>query len=157
MVFPLGKRPKNQGSFIFIGKKEDLEQCGLSGLKDISKYEWESGIFLLPSQKRIPDVLICGDERGLEEILHYLSCLPTDSQGVKDPIFNKIKIFQGGLREHISKGPSHALSSLRKMVRDYTIPDEGEEIIKLLGKGLESRTSKPNSIRIEILIARPEV
>jgi hypothetical protein len=52
MVFPLGEKPKNQGNFIWIGKKEDLEQCGLSGLKDVCKYEWGSGIFLLRLKRR---------------------------------------------------------------------------------------------------------
>ena len=156
MVFPLGERPKNQGNFISIGKKEDLEQCVLSGVKDISKYEWESGIFLLPSQKKIPDVLICGDERGLKEILHSLSYFPTDLERVRHPIFNKIRIFQDGLRELISKGPSHAVSSPRKLVRDYAIPDEKEEILRLLKEGLKGKILKAHTIEIQILMAKPE-
>jgi hypothetical protein len=156
LTIPLREKPKSQENFIYIGKKEDLEQCGLAGLGEVTKCAWASGIFLFPYQKRIPDVLICGDERGLEEILHYLSCLPTDSKEAKDSIFNKIRIFQDGLRELISKDSSHAVSSPRNLVRNYTIPDESEEIINLLGKGLKSRISKPNSIRIETFMARPE-
>lgn len=156
LTFPFGEKPKHQRNFIYIGKREDLEPCGLTRFGDILKYEWDSGIFLLPSQKRIPDVLICGDEKGLEEILHYLSYLPTDSSGVKDPIFNGIKIFQDRLGDHISKEPPRRISPPKKLVRDYTIPDEKEEILGLLKKGLKGKISKGNSLEIEILMAKPE-
>jgi hypothetical protein len=156
LTFPFGEKPKHQRSFIYIGKREDLEPCGLTRFGDILRYEWDSGIFLVPSQKRIPDVLICGDEKGLEEILHYLSYLPTDSRGVRDRILNGIKIFQDRLGDLISKEPSRGMSPPRKFVRDYTLPDEREEILKLLEKGAKKTRSKPQSIKIEVLMARPE-
>ena len=156
LTFPFGEKPKHPTNFIYIGKREDLEPCGLTKFGDILKYEWDSGIFLLPSHNRIPDVLICGDEKGLEEILHYLSYLPTDSRGVKDPIFNGIKIFQDRLGDPTSKEPPRRMSPPKKRVGDYTIPDEKEEILKLLEKGLKKPRSKPDSINIEVLMARPE-
>jgi hypothetical protein len=156
LTFPFGEKPKHQRNFIYIGKREDLEQYGLTGFGDILKDEWDSGIFLLPSQKRIPDVLICGDEKGLEEILHYLSYLPTDSRGVRDRILSGIKIFQDRLGDLISKEPSRGMSPPKKFVRDYTIPDEREEILKLLEKGSKTPRSKPQSVKIEVLMARPE-
>lgn len=156
LTFPFGEKPNHQRNFIYIGKREDLEPCGLTRFGDILKYEWDSGIFLVPSQKRIPDVLICGDEKGLGEILHYLTCLPTDSKGVKDPIFNGIKIFQDRLGDLISKEPPHRMSIPKKLVRNYTIPDEKEEILKLLEKGSKKLRSKPDSIDIEVLMVRPE-
>jgi len=156
LAFSFEEKPKHQRNFIYIGKREDFEQYGLTEFADILKYEWNSGIFLLPSQKRIPDVLICGDEKGLREILRYLSCLPTDSKGVKDPIFNGIKIFQDRLGDLISKEPPHRMSIPKKLVRNYTIPDEKEEILKLLEKGSKKLRSKPDSIDIEVLMVRPE-
>jgi hypothetical protein len=156
LTFPFGEKPKHQRNFIYIGKREDLEQYGLTGFGDILKDEWDSGIFLLPSQKRIPDVLICGDEKGLEKILHYLSYLPTDSRGVRDRILSGIKIFQDRLGDLISKEPSRGMSPPKKLVRDYTIPDEREEILKLLEKGAKKTRSKPQSVKIEVLMARPE-
>lgn len=156
LTFPFGEEPKHQRNFIYIGKREDLEKYGLTGFGDILKDEWNSGIFLLPSQKRIPDVLICGDEKGLEEILHYLSYLPTDSRGVRERILSGIKIFQDRLGDLISKEPSCGMSPPKKFVRDYTISDEREEILKLLERGAKKTRSKPQSIKIEVLMARPE-
>ena len=156
LTFPFGEEPKHQRNFIYIGKREDLEKYGLTGFGDILKDEWNSGIFLLPSQKRIPDVLICGDEKGLEEILHYLSYLPTDSRGVRERILSGIKIFQDRLGDLISKEPSCGMSPPKKFVRDYTIPDEREEILKLLERGAKKTRSKPQSIKVEVLMARPE-
>jgi hypothetical protein len=156
LTFPFGKEPRHRENFIYLGEKKDLEPCGLAGFNDLLRHEWNSGIFLLPSQKRIPDVLICGDERGLKDILCWLSCLPTDSKGVRAPIFRKIKIFQGRLRELTSKEPSHAVSPPKAFVRDYTIPDEMGEILKLLEEGAKKLGSKPKSIKIEVLMVRPE-
>ena len=156
LAFPFGERPKNQENFIYIGKKEDLEQSALSRFGDIFKYEWESGIFLLPSKKKIPDVLLCGDERGLKEVLSYLSRLSKDSRGVKDPIFEKVRIFSESFRKSIFEKRCKTMSSPEKIVKTYTIPDEKEGIIKMLQQGLKKRASKSNSIRIEILMARPE-
>jgi hypothetical protein len=156
LTFPFGEKPKHQRSFIYVGKREDLEQYGLTEFGNILKDEWGSGIFLLPSQERIPDVLICGDEKGLEEILHYLSYLPMDSKGVKAPIFNRIKIFRDRLKDLLSKEPPRDMSPPKKFVRDYTIPDEKEEILRLLEKGAKKLRLEPKSIKIEVFMARPE-
>jgi hypothetical protein len=156
LTFPFEEKPKHQRNFIYIGKREDLEQYGLTEFDNVLKDKWDSGIFLLPSQKKIPDVLVCGDEKGLEEILHDLSHLPTDSKGVKDPIFSGIKIFQDRLGNLISKGPSRGMSPPKKFVRNYSIPDEREEILRLLEKGAKKLRLKPKSIKIEVFMVRPE-
>jgi hypothetical protein len=156
LAFSFGERPKHHRNFIYMGKKEDLKQCGLKDFENMLTDKWDSGIFLLPRQKRIPDVLICGNEKGLEEILHFLSYLPTDSKGGTDPIFSGLKIFQDGLENLISKGPSCGVSPPKKFVRDYTIPDEREELLGLLEKGAKKLRSQPKSVEIEVLMARPE-
>jgi hypothetical protein len=43
-----------------------------------------------------------------------------------------------------------------KIVKEYTINDEREEIIKLLKEGFINRRCKPNSTNIQIFITRPE-
>lgn len=157
LTFSLSAKPKNGKPFIYIGKKEDLKRVGLKGFSDLLYSKWDSGIFLVPSKKDIPDVLICGEEEGVWKILRYLSILPTDSKGTRDPIFREVNRFTEDLREHILRGPSHhPLSSPERIVRDYIIDDEKDEIIKMLEKDLRKISFKPISIKIEILITKPE-
>jgi hypothetical protein len=154
LTFPLEKRPKGRRNYIYIGKKEGLNRIKSVRFKDIFSSEWDSGIFLLPSKRRIPDVLICGEEKGLRKILSYLSLIPMNSKGVEDPIFDTIKIFIEGLRKFIiKKGPSKKTIRSEEIVRDYTITDEKEEIIKLLYGGLKNKKPKPNSVKVEAFIA----
>jgi len=157
LTFPLERRTRGIKNFIYIGKKEDLSEVESVRNIDIFESNWNSGIFLLPSKKRIPDVLICGEEKGLRKILKNLSLITMNSRGVDDPIFNTIKIFLEELRKFIlRKEPSKETISPEKIVKDYIIPDEKEEIIRLLIERLKNRRTKPNSVEVQVFIARPE-
>ncbi len=156
LTIPLRERPKNQENFIYIGKREDLEQCGLTGLGDVTQYEWESGIFLLPSQNKISNVLLCGDERGLKRMLSYLGRLSIDTGGVNDPVLKKVRMFSESFRKSIFENRHKAVASPEKIVRDYTLPDERAEILRMLKKRLKGKTSEANSVEIQILMAKPE-
>jgi hypothetical protein len=154
LAFPLTQKPDNGEDFIFIGDRGDLKKLHLPGLKDVFEIEGEGGIHLLPSEKKKPDILICGKGEGLEKVLKYLSLLPTDSTGIKDQLFEEIKIFFKKLKGHILKKQNGKVS--KKLTRDYTIPDERKEIMALLKKGFMSRMTRPKSIVIQILMARHE-
>lgn len=157
LTFPLKRRPVMVGSFIYIGKKEDLKKIGLQRYGDIFESGWGSGIFLVPSKKKIPDVLICGEEEGLRAILKYLSQIPMSSRGVEEPVFNSIKIFLEDLRRFILRRElSKKTPHTKKIVRDYAIPDERKEILRMLREGLKRTNPKPNSVEIQILLAKPE-
>ena len=174
LTFPLEEKPKKTGNCIYIGTKEDLkylrsfgfpfpphpipllpgERAGLSGKLSSN---WESGIFLLPVKKKIPDVLICGEEKGLREFLKRLSQISMSSKGVEDPVFNSIKIFLEDLRRFIlTRGASKETVPAEKIVKDYTIPDEKKEILRILKEGLKNKGSKPNAVEIQIFLTRPE-
>ncbi len=156
LTFPFGESPRSQNHFIHIGEKEDLHEHFPLGLKNILGGDWKSGIFLLSSKERIPDVLICGDKNGLKEILGYLSCIPAGSTGAKDPIFEKGRIVSERLGHFIFKKPDRLAPAARKIVRDYLIPDERGEIIRLLEKEMRSRPLKLKAVKIQVLMARPE-
>ena len=64
-----------------MGKREDLNRIGLKRSEHPFDSRWKSGIFLLPSKKKMPDVLICGEGEGLRGILNHLSQIPTKLQG----------------------------------------------------------------------------
>ena len=157
LTFPLKRRPGRVRNFIYIGKKEDLKQIGLQRYGDIFESSWGAGIFLVPLKTKIPDVLICGEERGLSQILKHLSQISMSSRGVEDSRLNTIKIFIEDLKRFIPRRtPSKEMIPLEKIFKDYTISDERKEIITLLKEGLQRGNSKPHSVKIQIFLTRPE-
>lgn len=144
-----------EAPLIYIGKKEDLKEIGLKNYYENVGFGWDSGIFLVPAKKKIPDVLICGDEEGLQGILGYLSTLPENSKGPTDSILKEMRRFTEDLKAFISK-PSFLTPHQKKIVRSYPITSEKEEVIRILKRELKKVSSEEKSLNIEIIITRPE-
>ncbi|GEM_PF-1506379 len=155
LAFSQSSKPTDKSPVIYIGKGEDLREIGLQRFSNFI-HQWDSGIFLIPSRHRIPDLLICGDEGGLQKILRYLSTLPEDSKGPTDPIFSGIKKFAEGLKEFIFRRPSAPPSSQNIKVCRYSIDDERKEVITLLKRELAKVPPKKGLLEIEIFLTRPE-
>ncbi len=141
--------------FIYIGKKEDLHKLGIKRSDYLYSFHWEGGLFIIPSRKGFIEILISGTEEGLQRILKYLSNVPTDSKEIKDLFFKEIKKFIKELEVSL-KGFFHPLSSPRKIIREYRLYDEREEILKILRERLEEGYSPTDPIEILIMIVRPE-
>jgi len=156
LVYPLEEKPGHGGNFVYIGEKEYLEKTGLSGLRDIEKVEDDGGISLLPSDKKVPDILISGDERGLREIIKYLTHFPAGSGGVQAPLLDKIKLVLARRGGAALQEPGRKASLPRTIVKDYIISDERQEMIHLLRRGLAGREPRPGPVEIQIFMARPK-
>jgi Zinc carboxypeptidase len=155
LTFSLEDKPAEVKNLIYIGKKEDLDKIGLKKSEYFFNSEWKSGIFLLPTKGRKPDVLICGEGKGLKGILNYLCLIPMGSKGAEAPVFNAIKKYFSELRGFISK-KEEKVGIPKKVIREYIIPDEKREIMKILKGGLGIRSQKITSVEIQIFITRPE-
>src|SRR4030042_6411216 len=136
LTFSLEDKPKGEKNLIYIGKKEDLNKIGLKKSEYSFNSGSKSGIFLLPSTRRVPDVLICGEGKGLKGILNYLNQISMSSRGAEAPVFNAIKKYFRELREFISKKEEKG-GIPKEVIGEYIIPDEKKEIMKILKGGLE--------------------
>lgn len=96
-------RPKGIKNWVYVGKREDLNRIALKRFEHPFDSKWKSGIFLLPSKKKMPDVLICGEGEGLRGILNHLRQIPMSSKGAEDPVSNSIKKYFDQLREFVLK------------------------------------------------------
>ncbi|NWG01238.1 MAG: hypothetical protein HXY44_00085 [Syntrophaceae bacterium] len=155
LTFFIEDKQKGAKPFIYIGKKEDLNKIGLKKYETSFKSDWKSGVFLLPSKRRVPDVLVCGEGEGLKEILNDLSRIPMSSKGGEAPVFNAIKKYFSELREFISRRKERT-NIPRKVVREYIIPNEKKEILEIIKRRLEKEPEKITSIVIQIFMTRPE-
>ncbi len=156
LAFSHSENPDIQKPFIYIGKKEDLGRLKIERVSDLFPSKWDSGVFLIPSTRDIPDVLICGEEKGIEKILRYLSILPADSKGAKDSIFIETNRLIEDLKRSL-KTSSRPSPSIKKIVRNYHIEDERKEVLKTLREGLKKISSLSGPIEIEIFLIKPEV
>jgi len=155
LTFSLEDKPKGVKNLIYIGKKEDLKKIGLKKSEYFFNSEWKSGIFLLRSTRRVPDVLICGEGKGLKGILNYLGQIPMSSRGAGAPVFNAIKKYFSELKEFISRKKEKG-GVPKEVIRGYIIPDEKKEIMKILEGGLGKGPEKITSMEIQIFITRLE-
>jgi hypothetical protein len=157
LVFPLDERPGAAHSFLYIGTKKDWAEIKPGQAAAVRALEWEAGIFLVPSPKKIPDILICGEGNRLAQALDRLTFLPMNSSGVKDPSFRTVKLFQKRLEQHLFAKSSPAKSrSPRPIARTLLIADERREILELLKQQLKRWQSGPLIIDVRAFIARPE-
>jgi len=156
LTLSLSSKPDHKKPLIYIGKKEDLRQIGIKKFYGHFCSQWDSGIFLVPTERKIPDILICGEEAGLQKILRYLSALPTDLKGPEDPISKEIKRFAEGLTKFISKKPFRSSPFPKKIVRSYSLKDEKKEIIGILERGLKKIPPVAEPLEIEVRITQPE-
>ncbi len=155
-AFSLSAKPECKWPFIFIGKKGDFEQLGFKQrIDDLLPVDWDSGIFLLPQKTKLPGVLICGEEPGIEKILRYLSTLPSDSKGVNDPVFNEVNRLVEDLKG-FPEASSHNSPSMETLIRSYPIEDRRKEVLGTLKEALKECSLIKDSIDIGILMAEPE-
>jgi hypothetical protein len=91
----------------------------------------------------------------LKGILNYLSQLPMNSRGTEAPVFNAIKKYFSELRKFLSRYEEEKIFP-KKVVKEYTVPDEKKKIMKILKGGLEKGREKIYSIEIRIFMTRPE-
>jgi len=155
LTISLKDKPKEVKHLIYIGKKEDLSMIGFMKSEHPFNSKWKSGIFLLPSTRRAPDVLICGERMGLKGILNFLSQIPMGSRGVEAAVFDAIKKYFSELKGFISRREEKT-SVPKEVVREYMIPDEKKEIMKMLKEELGKGSEKMSSIEIQIFVTRPE-
>jgi hypothetical protein len=155
LTFTPEDRPKGVKNWIYVGKREDLNRVGLKRSEHPFDSRWKSGIFLLPSEKKMPDVLICGEGEGLRGILNHLSQIPMSSKGAEDAVSNSIRKYFDQLKEFVL-GKGEKVGVPKEIVREYGIPDEKKEIVNILRRGLERGREKINSAEIKIFMTRPE-
>ncbi len=141
LTFSLEDKPKEVNHLIYIGEKKDLDKIGLKKSQTSFNSEWKSGIFLLPTKERIPDVLICGEGKGLKGILNYLGQIPMSSRGAETPVFETIKKYFNELREFISR-KEEKIGVPKEVVKEYTIPDGEERNNENTERRIEKRAEK---------------
>ncbi len=156
LVLPFGEKPDRKRSLLYIGKSDDLQGIDSREVSRIKRGDFEGGIFLLPSGRKFPDILITGKEDGLGKTLRYLAHLPADSRGIDTPLFHRIGSFSERLKEVASQTRKNRVRTAKRIVRNYVIPDERQEIIGMLREELRGRRPKPDPVEVEISIARPE-
>ena len=156
MTLPFEKRDSATGPRIYIGLPRDLKKIKPQLSKERLTSPSDTGIFLLPSNKTIPDVLICGPDETLAKILQYLSLLATDSRGSMDPLFSRIRGFLAQLKEALNKKKLPLQKPVpQKIVRKFLIPDERKEIRSILRQEFKKHKPGPYSVKIQISMARP--
>jgi hypothetical protein len=142
---------------IFISAKEDWTKIKPENRPDLFQFEWDAGLLLIPSSKKIPDLLICGQGPGLKQALDRLAFLPMNSAGVQDSCFKAVKHFQERIQKHLS-AENVPLKGRRpkKISRSCFIADERHEIRELLKQSLKRLKAEPHQIEVQAFIARPK-
>lgn len=155
LAFPLSTIPKPQGPLIFIGDKDDLKKIGIKRESIHLLPNGLSGIYEIPSKNDMPDILICGEKKGIETILRYLSTLPTDSKGGRDPIFLETRRLVEALNR-LFIIPSSPSSKPKRVLRSYGIDNGRKEIFKTLRGIPKPISTHADPVEVEIFITEPE-
>jgi hypothetical protein len=143
--------------FIYIGLKSDLRHFEKVSLPILSS-RWDSSMFVLPSPRMMPDVLICGTDQGLTRMLGSLSILPTDSKRVRAPAFMSIEKFRAEIERPVPEERRGRRNVEPKRIeREYIIPDERKEVFRWISEGLGTVEKAPASVEIHALMVRPEI
>ena len=157
LTFPWDSRPIGNKPCIFIGTKEDWTKTKPEDGSDLFQFEWDAGLLRIPSSKRIPDLLICGQGPGLKQALDRLAFLPMNAAGVQDSCWKTVKQFQERIQEHLSaQKPPLKGRQPRKISRTWLIADERHEIRELLKQSLKGLKVESQLIEVQAFIARPK-
>lgn len=155
LAFPFSTTSKPQGPHIYIGKGDDFNKIRMREENVPLFPEWPSGIFEIPSKNGIPDLLICGEEKGIETILRYLSTLHTDSKGGDDPIFLETNRLVEKLRGFL-KTTNPPSSQPKKVFRSYGIDNQRKKILNILKEISKPLSTHSGPVEVEIFITEPE-